>query len=75
MMQFNSYKCDACGLIFSTDLDVDEILACPFCTHPRPKLIELVPEALCSRCAGLKQPMSDEELEVGIDGALSKAGL
>jgi hypothetical protein len=75
-MPFNEFKCPACGLYFQTDLDPDEVQCCPLCSYHRPEAIKVVEnKSLCAECAGLKQPMSDDELEIGIDGALNKAGI
>jgi hypothetical protein len=76
MPQFSEYRCEACNLYFQIDLDPDEVAACPLCAHPRPKLVEIVPERLCSRCAGRKPAaMTDEQLVTAIDQALDEADL
>jgi hypothetical protein len=55
-MQFNEFRCRACGLYFSTDLDPEEVQHCPLCAYQRPEAIVVTPaKELCSECAGIGQ--------------------
>jgi hypothetical protein len=74
---FSEYRCPACGLYFQTDLDPDEVQLCCLCGYHKPEPVKIVEsKTLCSECARQKPAsMTMDELEAGIDAALSEVGL
>jgi hypothetical protein len=76
MPQYNEYKCPACALFISCDLDPDEMLNCPLCGYHSPQLVKAVEcKSLCSECIERAHKKLDEELERGIEAAFDEAGL
>jgi hypothetical protein len=47
---FRRYVCAGCNLIFTTDLQEDEIRHCPLCAHSRPKPVDENELVLCVDC-------------------------
>jgi hypothetical protein len=76
MPQFNDFRCQACNLYFSTDLDESEVLLCRFCGHQRPEPVKIVAcKSLCAECAGRKRDESGDDLETALDEAMREVGL
>jgi hypothetical protein len=77
MPQYNDFKCPACNLYFSTDLDRDELQLCPLCGHHSPvpvKIVEAKSVSLCAECRDHAAKKRDAELEREIEDAFTQAG-